>query len=66
MSYESYRTVHDVPGIVLSNPVPADAGDMTSVPPVNGEIRSDDTSLYKATNVTATTVTWVKVDWVAM
>jgi hypothetical protein len=66
MKYESYKTVHDIPGIVLSNPAPTGARDLTAVPPVEGEIRADDTSLYRATNVTASSVTWVKADWVAM
>jgi len=63
--YESYRTVHDLPGLITSNPVPATAGDLTAVPPVNGEIRASDAALYRATNVTATTVTWVNIPFAA-
>jgi len=66
MSYESYRTVHDVPGIVLSNPAPASQGDPTSVPPVDGEMRCDGTAIYVASVAPDGTVTWSSVALTAM
>jgi hypothetical protein len=59
--FESYRTVHDLPGMVTSAPIPASANDLTAIPPVNGEIRVGDAGIYRATNVTASSVTWVTI-----
>ena len=62
MSYESYRTVHDLPGLTLSNPVPDAVDDMTDVDPVSNEIRADDDYIYVATTVVAgVSVVWKRI-----
>lgn len=61
MSYQSYNTVHKMPGVVLNGVVPTSAGDMTAVEPVGGEVRVDENYIYVATNVVAgTSVVWTR------
>lgn len=61
MSYQSYNTVHKMPGVVLDGPVPTTEDDMTTVEPIAGEVRVDETNIYVATTVVpGTSVVWTK------
>jgi len=61
MSYQSYNTVHKMPGLVLTGDVPTAEDDMTDVDPVAGEVRCDETNMYVATTVVpGVSVVWTK------
>jgi len=57
--YESYRTVHDLPGLVTSSPIPASGSDFTAVPPKLNEVRFDGSTIYVCTD--AATPKWSSV-----
>lgn len=70
-SYTSYESVHFIPGLVLTNPAPTSASDVTIVPPFVGEMRANSTSLFYCDTAAYDpksgiwTVNWVQVDWSA-
>ena len=65
--YESFQDVHSMPGLVLTNPAPTAADDVTTVPPVVGELRCDGSAMYACSAASydmvngTWTVTWGRI-----